>query len=239
VACDQTFAEVFRAVAPSVVTVFALSIDPFSLTDRVLTGVGSGVVIDDTGHILTNSHLVYGSSYLSVTTADKAAHDAQLVGADPILDLAILNIEGDVRPPAARLGRSAAMDIADDVLVIGNAFGLGPTATKGIVSGLDRIVPRSPMSYLAPLIQTDAPINPGVSGGPLVNRCGDVVGINTMFLEAGENVGFAVPIDTAREVMPRLIEHGHVIRPWHGINGRLVDLRLRMFLRAVLGSVLN
>jgi S1-C subfamily serine protease len=234
-ACNKPFTEIFREVSPGVVSVTALSIDPFRLRDRVIPNVGSGVIIEQTGLILTNAHIVYGSKAVAVTVGEQRTIPAKVLGLDLILDVAAVQIAFPVQGlPVVKLGDSDALQIGDDVLAIGYPFGLGQTATRGVLSGLKRLLPRSPMSWLAPFIQTDAAINPGNSGGPLVNRCGEVVGINTATLRGAENVGFAVPINIAKQAMSQLVQHGRVIRAWHGVNGKLVDARLRNLLRVPL-----
>ena len=114
------------------------------------------------------------------------------------------------------------LQIGEEVIAIGNPLGLEQTLTRGVVSGMNRILPIAPMSLMLPLIQTDAAINPGNSGGPLLDRCGNVVGINTAGFMGAENIGFAVPINVAKAILPQLVEQGRVIRPWVGIRGKLV-----------------
>jgi serine protease Do len=227
----RSWPEIFREVSDAVVTVTTLSIDPYAAVDRVSANVGSGFVVDLDGRVLTNAHVVIGADQVVVTLGDDSA-PAEVVGLDLVLDLAVLQVprHPDLRP--ARLGNSGGLVVADEVMAIGNPLGLGRTATRGIVSALDRVVPRSSMSWLSPFIQTDAAINPGSSGGPLVDRCGDVVGITTGLMGAAQNVGFAVPIDLARQALPELLEHGRVRRPWHGVYGQLVDPMLRMLVGA-------
>lgn len=233
--CDRSPQDVSREIVPSIVSILAVSIDPFSLVERLHTVVGSGIVIDDAGHVLTNSHLVFGSSSIAVTTSRQEVFVAELVGADPVLDLAVLRLPVTAHSlSAAMLGDSDALEIGQDTLAVGNAFGMGLAVTRGIVSGLNRVVRRSPMSWLAPLIQTDAAINAGSSGGPLVNLCGEVIGINTFRLEQGAGVGFSVPINVAKEAIPQLIQDGRIKRPWHGVNGKIVELPLQMLLRVPL-----
>ena len=148
---------------------------------------------------------------------------AELVGADPILDLALLRIPGPSKGlPVATLGHSDALRVGEEVVAIGNSLGLEQTLTLGVVSGINRILPVSPMSLTLPLIQTDASINPGNSGGPLLNRCGEVVGITTSILAGAENIGFAVPVNVAKRVLPQLIDNRRIIRPWLGLRGRLI-----------------
>jgi putative serine protease PepD len=130
----------------------------------------------------------------------------------------------------ARLGNSDDLQVGEEVLAIGNSMGLEKTLSRGIISGLNRNMPIRPMNWLVPYIQTDAALSTGNSGGPLLNRCGEVIGINSSVLGDAENIGFAVPINIARDVIPELLEHGRVIRPWHGINGRMLDFTLVMLL---------
>jgi S1-C subfamily serine protease len=221
--CDKSFAEAYREVAPSVVRVLAIAIDPFSLTERVRMGTGSGVVIDDAGHVVTNAHVVYDAADVVLSLESDEIRPARVVGFDPISDLAVVEpLDRSRRPPKATLGSAQGVEIGRQVLAVGHPFGLEKTATQGIVSGTGRVLPLSPMSWLTPMMQTDAAISPGNSGGPLVDLCGRVLGINTLSGRAGQNLNFAVPIDTVRELVPQLVAEGRVIRPWHGIHGRLV-----------------
>jgi len=221
--CTESTAELFKRVSPSVVFISAVSIDPFKVVNRVKTVIGSGFIIGKDGLVLTNSHVVFGRNVIIVTLDDGSKAVAKLLGADPIFDLAVLQIptppEGH---PAANLGDSDTIQIGEEVLAIGNPMGLEQTLTRGIVSGVNRILPESTMSLTLPLIQTDAAINPGNSGGPLVNLCGEVVGINSSLLTEAQNIGFAVPINIAKQVIPQLVQQGRVIRPWVGVHGRLI-----------------
>jgi serine protease Do len=221
--CTDSISELFKRVSPSVVFISAVSIDPFKVINRVKTVIGSGFIINKDGLILTNSHVVFGRHVIIVTLDDGTKTVAKLLGADPVLDLAVLQIPTPLEGhPSATLGDSDEVQIGEEVLAIGNPMGLEQTLTRGIVSGVNRILPESTMSMTLPLIQTDAAINPGNSGGPLVNRCGEVIGINTSILMDAENIGFAVPINIAKQVIPQLVQQGRVIRPWVGIHGRLV-----------------
>lgn len=222
--CEKSFADVFEIVSPSVVMVTAISVDPYRLTNRVTPKLGTGFLIEPGDLIVTNSHVVYGASLLVVQSKDGEQISAKLAGADPILDLAILRVQTpSTGLRALRLGDSDALRVGDEVMAVGNSMGLGQTATSGVVSGLNRVLPLSTMSYLQPFIQTDAAINPGNSGGPLVTKCGEAVAINTMMLKDAQTTGFAVPANLLKRVIPELLQHGRVIRPWHGIYGRVVD----------------
>ncbi len=221
--CTLPIPELFNRASPSVVLVSAVTIDPWRVTERFSMSMGSGFIISANGLVLTNSHLVFGRRTIFVTLDDGENVDAELLGADPILDLALLRIPlppGGL--PVATLGDSDALKVGEEVVAIGNPFGLGQTLTRGVVSGVNRILPVSPMSLTLPLIQTDAAINPGNSGGPLLNRCGEVIGINTVVLVGTENMGFAVPINTAKRVIPQLLDKGRIIRPWLGMHGKLI-----------------
>jgi serine protease Do len=224
--CDEPMPELFQRVSPSVVSISGLALDPFKVSGRISTVAGSGFIIDDEGLVLTNSHVVFDRQAIVVILDDGSKVEANVLGADPIFDLAVLRIpvpnEGH---PVAVLGDSDSVRIGEDVIAIGNPFGLEQTLTRGIVSGLNRILPGSPLLTL-PLIQTDASINPGNSGGPLINRCGEVIGINTSILAEAQNIGFAIPINVAKSIIPELVEHGRVIRPWLGVSGKLVKREL-------------
>lgn len=225
--CNKSFAEVFRMVSPSVVRVFVVTIDPYSALERVQLGVGTGLVIDDGGHIVTNAHVVYEASEVIVSTGDEDMQSAEIVGIDPITDLAVIKLIAPMtRLQKTKLGQSDKLVIGEEVMAIGYPLGIGKTATSGIVSAIERVVPLSTFSWMTPFIQTDAAINPGNSGGPLVNRCGEVIGINTLHGEKAQNINFAIPIDLVRELVPQLIKDKRIIRAWHGINGRIVPPQL-------------
>jgi len=171
-------------------------------------GAGTGIVISSGGEVLTNAHVVAGATSIKVTLANQTqSHDATLIGADPAADLALLRVEGVSGLPTAELGHSSDLSVGDGVIAIGNALNLqgGFTVTEGIVSALNRSIDAGDSRYEG-LIQTDAAINPGNSGGPLLNSAGQVVGINTATSGEGQNIGFAIAIDTARPVIARLAQ---------------------------------
>jgi len=180
-------------------------------------GVGSGVIIDSDGHILTNNHVIDDAERLKVTLADGRVLRGRVVGSDETTDLAVIKVEADAPLPVAQLGDSAALKAGQIVIAIGNPFGLtgGPAVTAGIVSSLDRSI--QTRTGVLELIQTDAAINPGNSGGPLVNTKGEVVAINTANMPYAQGIGFAVPVNTAKEILKELVERGKVSRPWIGI----------------------
>jgi serine protease Do len=182
---------------------------------------GSGVIIDDEGYIVTNSHVVEGAESITATIPDGRSFDATIVGTDPLTDLAVIRIDGDDLPTTS-FGDSSKLDAGQWVVAIGNALGLsgGPTVTVGVISALGRTIQEQSGVTLYDVIQTDAAINPGNSGGPLINLQGEVVGINTAKVTAVEvsGVGFAISSNTAKIVVQELIEKGYVARPYLGIT---------------------
>jgi S1-C subfamily serine protease len=236
--CTESLADIFERVSPAVVSISATSINPYRLSERVSHVTGSGVLVDASGLILTNSHVAFGRQSITVTLDDGTRVFATLVGADPIFDLAVLRIP---RPsqgvlPTVALGDSDRTRVGEEVVAIGNPLGLDQTLTRGIVSGMNRILPETPFSLLEPLIQTDAAINPGNSGGPLVNRCGEVIGINTAVIAEAQNIGFAVPSNLAKSTLAALVSDGRVIRPWIGFHGQLVGSELKALLKMPLAD---
>jgi serine protease Do len=178
-------------------------------------GAGSGVIINADGTVLTNNHVVDGANEIVVTLADKREYKARVLGRDPKTDLAVIKIEGKGTFPAAALGNSEGTRVGEWVLAIGNPFGLSNTVTAGIVSAKGRVIGAGPYDDF---IQTDAPINPGNSGGPLINMKGEVIGINTAIVPNGQGIGFAVPINTAKTLLPELTSKGRVTRGYLGVN---------------------
>src|SRR5947208_10872103 len=226
--CTDSLAALFERVSPTVVSIQVTKINQAKPQRRFETVVGSGVVIERDGQVLTNAHVVDGAASLSVTLDSGSRASARLVGMDTVTDLALLRIESSSPIPAARLGDSGALRVGDEVVAIGNPIGLEQTMTRGIVSGLNRLLPGLAEQ---PMIQTDAPINPGNSGGPLVDRCGAVVGINTFISEEANSIGFALPINAGKAILRDLRETGRVIRPWLGLQGREIDSQVSSILR--------
>ena len=226
--CSEPLATVFERVSPAVVSIQAMKINKIRPQRRFETIVGSGVIIDRDGQVLTNAHVVDGAASLTVTLDSGTKVPARIVGLDTVLDVALVRAESATPLPVARLGDSSTIKVGDEVVAIGNPIGLDQTMTRGIVSGLNRVLPG--VSDEA-MIQTDAPINPGNSGGPLVDRCGQVIGLNTLISEDAQSIGFAVPINAARAVLRELREAGRVIRPWLGMQGRAVEAGLGSVVR--------
>jgi putative serine protease PepD len=226
--CTEPLATIYERVSPAVVSIQAIKINKAKPQRRFETVVGSGVVIERDGHVLTNAHVVDGAASLSVTLDSGTKTPARVLGMDTVTDLAVLRLESTASVPAARLGDSSALHVGDEVVAIGNPMGLEQTMTRGIVSGLNRILPGLAEQ---PMIQTDTPINPGNSGGPLVDRCGAVVGINTFISEEANSIGFALPINAAKAVLRELRETGRVTRPWLGLQGREIDTQVSSIFR--------
>ena len=231
-ACALPLPKLYELVSPAVVSITSATLDPYDPDHPISRRSGSGVVVDPSGLILTNAHVVRREQVVSVTLDDGTTLPARLVGSDAVFDIAYLRVTPDAPLPSARLGNSDALRIGDEVVAIGNPFGLDQTLTRGIVSGVNRVLPGATWSLKEPLIQTDAAINPGNSGGPLVDLCGAVVGLTTAILPDAQGIGFAIPVGLIKSVTHDLIAIGHVVRPWVGIQGALVGQPLRDLLRA-------
>ena len=228
------------------------------VTDELLRifpieGVGSGIAIDNQGHILTNYHVVDHARRLKVTLYDGRTFNAKVIGTDKLTDLAVLKIEHDSNNssnnnnnnnnnnnpdnkaidsiPSAELGDSDNLKVGQIVIAVGNPFGLtgGPTVTTGIISSLNRNIEFE--DGVLELIQTDAAINPGNSGGPLVNTNGEVIAINTAKIPYAHGIGFAVPVNTAKTILQQLIKNGKVTRPWLGITTIKITSRIARYYR--------
>jgi putative serine protease PepD len=186
-------------------------------------GTGSGFVIDDRGLILTNNHVVENTESLEVTLADKSKVAAKLVGRDPENDLAVIRVTVPrEKLTPLRLGDSSQLQVGQMAIAIGNPFGLDRTITRGVVSAIGRSLKSDSGRQIRNVIQTDAAINPGNSGGPLLNSRGEVIGINTaIFTPSGGSVGigFAVPVNIAKKLLPQLVARGRASHPWLGIKG--------------------
>ncbi len=183
----------------------------------VKTHLGSGVIIDPRGYVLTNWHVVEKSSSITVATEEEKEFKAELIGADPKSDLAVLKIESDKTFSSIPIGDSENILTGETVIAIGNPFGLSHTVTTGVISALHRSIKANEQIY-ENFIQTDASINPGNSGGPLLNIKGELIGINTAIYGGAEGIGFAIPINTAKRIIDDLLEFGEVRPPWLGIS---------------------
>lgn len=181
---------------------------------RQRPSLGSGFIVNSTGYIVTNNHVIEGAAEIKVTLSTQEEFDATLVGRDPKTDLALIKVNSPKPLPTVPFGSSEGLEVGEWVLAIGNPFGLGHTVTAGIVSAKGRIIGAGPYDDF---IQTDASINPGNSGGPLFNMRGEVIGINTAIVAGGQGIGFAIPINLAKEVLLQLREKGSVTRGWLGV----------------------
>lgn len=230
--CNRPIAELYENKSPTVVLITALTINPYRMDDRIQLTTGSGFIIDTQGLVMTNSHVVFGAQALTVTLDDGTALPAKLLGADPIFDLAILQIPkpDNGTLPTLAFADSDGVRPGDDVIAIGNPLGLDQTITRGIVSGLNRFLTERPRLLTRPMIQTDTAINPGNSGGPLLNLCGDVIGVTSEIIGNAQNIGFAIPANLAKSVVTSLASKGHLSRPWFGANCSLIDAQLRQII---------
>jgi S1-C subfamily serine protease len=196
------------------------------------TATGSGFVIDKAGTILTNAHVVNGATKVSVQFANKQSVDAKVLGKDESTDLALLKIDpAGLRLSPLTLGSSRGVQVGDPAIAIGNPFGLERTLTTGVISAVKRTIQAPNNFEIDDVLQTDAPINPGNSGGPLIDATGKVIGINSQIATGGSGsgsvgIGFAVPIDTAKEIIPDLKKSGRVDRGYLGIAAATVDKSL-------------
>jgi S1-C subfamily serine protease len=217
---EQNNIEVYRAVAPGVVMVTSVSVSNDFFDPGEREGTGSGSVIDMEGHILTNNHVVEGAQKLSVSFGENT-YPARLVGRDPDTDLAIIQVDAprEILKPVS-FGDSDKVVVGQKVLAIGNPFALSRTLTTGVISGLQRPIRAHNGRLIEGALQTDASINPGNSGGPLLDTTGRIIGINTMIYSStgtASGVGFAVPVNIAKRIVPQLITNGKVVRPKLGI----------------------
>ncbi len=236
-----TFKELFARAKDSVVQV-TVSGTPLSFANNSTFGIGSGFVFDRQGHIVTNNHVIYGGSNVTVTFSNGTIYTAEVVGADMFSDIAVLKVVTKEEQETTQgvnkgliplpLGNSSILSIGDEVAAIGNPFGLTGSMTTGVVSGLGRLLPIQTTNIttipgagafsIPNIIQTDAAINPGNSGGPLLNTNGEVVGLNTAGLSSGpfsSGIGFSIPSDTLRIIVPALIANGTYLHPWIGVAG--------------------
>ena len=237
----MTFADLAERVEPSIVNIRASVTEvatperqgpqqpffgfPFAVPRQPSQGMGTGFIISADGHVVTNNHVIDSFDEILVQLNDGREAAAKVIGRDPSTDIALLKVEVEGDLPALKLGDSDAMRPGDWVVAIGNALGLENTVTAGIVSAKHRVIndPGGEQRRFDDFIQTDAAINPGNSGGPLLNLAGEVVGINTAIRRGANDVGFAVPINIARQVLPQLQEDGRVSRGWLGVRIQQLD----------------
>lgn len=234
---EDTLISAIEKVTKNVVNIASVRM----VTDELLRifpieGVGSGILIDNQGHILTNYHVVDHARRLKVTIYDGKTFNAKVIGTDKLTDLAVLEIENHDNNaidsiPSAELGDSDNLKVGQLVIAVGNPFGLtgGPTVTTGIISSLNRNIEFE--DGILELVQTDAAINPGNSGGPLVNTNGEIIAINTAKIPYAHGIGFAVPVNTAKTILQELIQYGKVNRPWLGVSTIKITSRIASYYR--------
>lgn len=222
---EQNTMQVFNFASPSVVYVTNETLVRDRWTLRLHTvpkGAGSGFIWDDRGHVVTNFHVIEGARKVTITLQDRSEWSAELVGSAPEKDLAVLKIDAPpelLKPLVA--GTSKSLSVGRKVLAIGNPFGLDTTLTTGVVSALGREIQAANNRTIRNVIQTDAAINPGNSGGPLLDSSGRLIGVNTAIYSpsgASVGIGFAIPVDTVKKIVPELIAHGRLVRPVLGIE---------------------
>jgi S1-C subfamily serine protease len=219
--------KIYSQAAPAVANIVTRTLEYDVFMEPVpVEGAGSGFVIDPRGYILTNFHVVQGAQAISVTLGDRSHYDAKFIGADERNDIALVKIDHkDRKLPALTMGDSDALQVGQRVLAIGNPFGFQSTLTTGVVSALGRTVQTGQTTVIDGAIQTDAAINQGNSGGPLLNSRGEVIGINSaIYTPSGTTagIGFAIPISTARQIAQDLIAEGRVRRASMGVEARVL-----------------
>jgi len=220
---EQLVIQVYERASPAVVHITSKVIQYSYFWGPIpQEGTGSGFIIDLEGHIVTNNHVVADAEEVEVTLADRTVLPAKVVGTDPYHDLAVLKVSGPgAQLTPVELGTSGDLRVGQRAIAIGNPFGLDRTLTVGVISSLGRIIEREGELPLGEAIQTDAAINPGNSGGPLLNSEGQVIGVNTAIRSptgGSVGIGFAVPVDAVRRVVPELIEKGYYAHPWLGFD---------------------
>jgi serine protease Do len=256
----QSFAEIAKKVTPAVVNISTTATvkvpgNPFrqffgphggpfgdffgDMPDREMKqrSLGSGIIVDKEGYIITNNHVVSGAGEIKVKLTDGREYQSKVIGRDPKTDLALIKISSVVKElPTLAFGDSDIMQVGDWVLAIGNPFGLEHTVTQGIISASGRVIGSGPYDNF---LQTDAPINPGNSGGPLVNLKGEVIGINSAIVASGQGIGFAIPSNTVKGVTAQLREKGKVVRGWLGVSIQMVtpDLAPSFGLKEAQGAI--
>lgn len=224
---EAVVTSIFNNVKDSVVHITSVTVErDFFMRPIPREGTGSGFIIDENGHILTNNHVIKDASELKVTLSNGDTLQAELVGADPLTDIAVIKINYHKKLKPVKLGDSDKLRPGQLAIAIGNPYRLDNTITVGVISALNRTLEAEGNFPIHGVIQTDAAINPGNSGGPLLNSKGEVIGVNTAIyspIRGSVGIGFAIPINTAKKVAADLIERGKVVRPWMGITGRTID----------------
>jgi S1-C subfamily serine protease len=238
---EKNTIEVVKKAQNSVVFITNIKLvrDFFSWTEEAIPrGSGSGFVWDDRGHIITNYHVIEEGDLFNITLPNQEERQAKLVGKEPNKDIAVLKIEGSLSGLyPIKAGSSSSLQVGQKVIAIGNPFGFDHTVTTGIVSALGRSMPGAGGVTIRDMIQTDAAINPGNSGGPLLNSSGELIGMNTMIVSpsrSSSGIGFAIPVDTIKKIVPQIIKYGRVIRPGLGISLLSDQYRRRLGIQGVI-----
>jgi serine protease Do len=212
----SSLAPLIKAVSPGVINVLTYSEPVEGISaGRVPTATGSGFLLGPEGYVVSNHHVVKDAQWIQVRLADGRSFDAELVGSDPDTDLALLRVLDGTDLPSVVLGDSDRLEVGDWVVAIGNPFGLDRSVSHGLISAKERVLGLGPLDDF---IQTDALINPGNSGGPLFNMRGEVVGVNSAVISHAQGIGFAVPINMVKDLLPNLMDNGHVERGWLGMT---------------------
>jgi S1-C subfamily serine protease len=219
---SQTVVRVVDAVGPAVI-----SVRRASRGRDLYDGAGSGVIVSPDGYALTNNHVVRGAGRIEGVLHDGIVVGAEVVGTDPDTDLALLRLHGRAHQ-AAHLGDSDALKVGELAIAIGNPLGLQATVTVGVVSALRRTLRGENGRLIEDVVQTDAALNPGNSGGALVDASGQVIGVNTAIIGGAQGICFAVPINTAKRIIPELMREGRVARGWFGIAGQTQELSVAL-----------
>ena len=224
--CTVSPADIFETVAPSIVEVYAIAINPFLVSGRVAVRSGTGFFYDD-DYVVTNYHVVADAyDYNIEVVGEDAWSGVGVVGIDPTLDIAVLGVMNEsILGPSIGFADNAPPRIGDTAYAVGYPLGLGKSISAGIVSGVSRVLPRTTSSWLSPYIQTDAAVSSGNSGGPLIDSCGRAIGMITsgIFAEGAENLAFAIPSEVLHPILDELIATGKVTRPWHGLYGQVAS----------------
>ena len=213
---------VYEATNQSVanITTKALTMGMFNLP-TTQKGAGSGFLYDDAGHVVTNYHVIQNAKTITVSLGEDQVYEAEIIGSDPLTDIAVLEIKGNRLPDPLPMGNSDRLNVGEFVVALGNPFSFERTLTFGVVSALGRMIKSPNGSFISEAIQTDTPINPGNSGGPLLNLEGQVIGVNSAIISpsgASAGIGFAISANSVKKVANSLIEEGHYPHPWLGIQ---------------------
>jgi serine protease Do len=217
---EEKTAKAIEKVSPSVVSISTARTMRYDLFNTVeVKGVGSGIIMNPEGYVLTNNHVIEGTRKVDVFLSDGKKYEGLVIGTDPSTDIGVIKIDGH-NFYSGEFGNSDELRPGQMAIAIGNSLGLsgGPTATVGVISAVKRNI-QSPQGILENMVQTDAAINPGNSGGPLIDSNGRIIGINNAIIPYAQGIGFAIPINTAIDVANELLEYGRVVRPWIGIIG--------------------